>query len=143
MKASFSVTGSIAYQCIIKVMWTLHLLFRSPHHLEKFNEYLNIKHANLKFTDENKINRSWPSLDVLILQNNKSFTTTTYHKPAFSWVCSNFNSFIADEYKHGSTFTLLLRILSIVPKFSKFHEEVNYLKEKFIKEKLFSYYLSW
>ena len=24
--------------------------FRSPHHLEKFSEYLNTKHANIKFT---------------------------------------------------------------------------------------------
>ena len=34
----------------------------------------------------------------------------------------------ADEYKHGLIFTLLFRIFSIVSDFSKFHEEVNYLK---------------
>ena len=26
----------------------IFVLFRSPHHLEKFNEYLNTKHANMK-----------------------------------------------------------------------------------------------
>ena len=31
------------------------VLFRSPHHLEKSNEYLNTKHANIKFTNENLI----------------------------------------------------------------------------------------
>ena len=93
--------------------------FRSPHHLEKFNEYLNTKHANIKFRLK---------LAVLISRNNKSFTTTVYHKPTFSGVYSNFNSFIADEYKHGLIFTLLFRIFSIISDFSKFHEEVNYLK---------------
>ena len=30
----------------------IFVLFPSPHHLEKFDEYLNTKHANLKFTNE-------------------------------------------------------------------------------------------
>ena len=66
---------------------------------------------------------------MLISRNKKGFTTTVYHKPTFSGVYSNFNSFIADEYKHGLIFTLLFRIFSIVLDFSKFHEEVNYLKD--------------
>ena len=106
----------------------IFVLFRSPHHLENFNEYLNIKHANIKFTNKKEVNGSLPFLDVLISQNNKGFTTTVYHKPKFSGVYSNFNSFIADECKHGLIFTFLFRIFSIVLHFSKFHEEVNYLK---------------
>ena len=106
----------------------IFVLFRFPHHLEKFNEYLNTKHANIKFTNEKEVNGSLPFLDVLISRHSKGFTTTVYHKPTFSGVYSNFNSFIADEYKHGLIFTLLFRIFSIVSDFSKFHEEVNYLK---------------
>ena len=30
----------------------IFVLFRSPYHLEKFNEYLNRKDANIKFTNE-------------------------------------------------------------------------------------------
>ena len=30
----------------------IFVLFWSPHHLEKFNEYFNRKHANIKFTNE-------------------------------------------------------------------------------------------
>ena len=63
---------------------------------------------------------------MLISQNKEGFTTTVYHKPTFSGVYSKFNSFIADEYKHGLIFTLLFWIFSIVSDFSKFHEEVNY-----------------
>ena len=62
---------------------------------------------------------------MLISQNKKSFTTTVYHKPTFNGVYSNFNRFMADEYKHNLIFTLLFRIFSIV---LEFHEELNYLK---------------
>ena len=82
-------------------------LFRSPHHLEKFNEYLNTKNPNLKFTSEKEVNGSLPFLDELISQNKEGFTTTVYHTPTFSGVYSNLNSFVADEYKHGLIFTLL------------------------------------
>ena len=74
---------------------------------------------------------------MLISQNKKGFTTTVYHKPTFSGVYSNFNSFIADEYKHGLIFTLLFLIFSVVSDFSKFHEEVNYLKNV-LKKNYFS-----
>ena len=93
------------------------------------NEYLNTKHAYIKFTNEKEVNGSLPFLDVLISRNNKGFTTAVYHKSTFSGVYSNFNSFIADENKHGLIFTLLFRIFSIISDFSKFHEKVNYLKD--------------
>ena len=111
----------------------IFVLFRSPHHLEKFNEYLNTKHAYIKFTSEKEVNRSLPFLDMLIPQNKEDFTATVYHKPTFSGVYCN--SFIADEYKHGLIFTLLFRIFSIVSDFSKFHEEVNYLKDEDVLKK--------
>ena len=66
---------------------------------------------------------------MLISRNKKGLTTTVYHKPTFSGVYSNFNSFIADEYKRGLILTLLFRIFSIVSDFSKLHEEVNYLND--------------
>ena len=100
----------------------LFVLFRSTHHLKQF------KHANIKFINEKEVNGPLPFLDVLISRNNKRFTTTDYHKATFSGVYSNFNSFIAAEYKHALIFTLLFRIFLIVLDFFKFHEEVNYLK---------------
>ena len=51
----------------------------------------------------------------------------------FSGVYSNFNSFIADEYKRGLVQTLLFRIFSIifsiVSNFELFHVEVMKLKD--------------
>ena len=101
----------------------IFVLFPSSHHLEKFDEYLNTKHANLKFTNEKEVNGTLPFLDVLISRSNKHFTATVYHEPTFSGVYSNFNSFIGDEYKHGLILTLLFQIFSIVLEFSKFHKK--------------------
>ena len=64
----------------------LFVLFQSPHHLEKFNEHLNIKHVNIKFISEKEVNGSLPFIDVLISRNKEGFTTTVYHKPIFSGV---------------------------------------------------------
>ena len=75
----------------------IFVLFPSAQHLEQFNEYLNTKPANIKFTSEKEVIGSLPFVDVLISWNKEGFTTTVYHKPTFSGVYSNFNSFIADD----------------------------------------------
>ena len=62
---------------------------------KKFNEYLNMKHDNIKFTNEKVVNESLPFLDLLISRNKKGFTRTVYHKPTCSANYSNFDSFIA------------------------------------------------
>ena len=104
-------------------------LFRSPDHLEKFTSYLNSKHKNIKFTYEKESNDSLPFLDILISRSENGFKTSVYHKPTFSGVYSNFNSFIYDQYKIGLIFTLLFRTFSIVSDFSRFHTEVSHLKD--------------
>ena len=104
-------------------------LLRYPHHCKKFNEYLNKKHAHIKFPNEKEVTRSSPFLDLLRSRNYKSFTKTVYHKSTFNGVYSSFNSFIADEYKHGLIFTFFFRIFSIALDFYKFHGKVNYRKD--------------
>ena len=104
-------------------------LFRSPDHLEKFTNYLNSKHKNIKFAYEKESNNSLPFLDILISRSENGFKTSVYHKPTFSGVCSNFNSFIYDGYKISLVFTMLFRTFSIVSDFSRFHTEVIHLKE--------------
>ena len=99
-------------------------LFRSPDHLEKFTSYLNLKHKNIKFTYEKESNNS---------RSENDFKTSVYHKPTFSGVYSNFNSFVYDQYNIGLIFTLLFRTFSIVSDFSRFHTEVSDLKDILIK----------
>ena len=80
-------------------------LFRSPDHLEKFKNYLNSTHRNIRFIYEKEQNNSMPFLDVLITRPSIGFKTSVYHKPTFSGVYLNFNSFISEEYKVGLIFT--------------------------------------
>ena len=85
-----------------------------------------ISYKNVK---ESYDNNSLPFLDILISRSENGFKTSVYHKPTFSGVYSNFNSFIYDEYKIGLVFTMLFRTFSIVSDFSRFHTEIIHLKE--------------
>ena len=82
----------------------IFVLLRSPDHLEKFKNYLNSKHRNIRFTCEKEHSNSMPFLDVLITRTSNGFKTSVYHKPIFSGVYLNFNSFISEEYKVGLIF---------------------------------------
>ena len=86
----------------------IFVLFHSSDHLEKFKNYLNSEHRNIRFSSEKEHNNSMPVLDVLIVRTSNFQKTSVYHKPTFSGVYSNFNSFISEEYKVGLIFTLLL-----------------------------------
>ena len=49
------------------------VLFRSPVHLEKFRNYLNSKHRNIRFTCKKEHNSSMPFLEVLITRTSNGF----------------------------------------------------------------------
>ena len=109
----------------------IHILSREVGYLSwaEWTQRKNKKHENIKFTSEKEVNGSLPFSDVVISRNKEGFTITVYHKPKLSGVYSNFNSFIADEYKNGLIFTLLFRVFSVVLDFSKFHREISNLKD--------------
>ena len=107
----------------------IFVFFRFSYYLDKFKNYLNSKHRNIRFTCEKKHNNSMPFLDVLITRASNGSKTSVYHKPTFSGVDSNFSSFISKEYKVGLIFTLLFRTFSVVSDFSRFLSEVCHLKE--------------
>ena len=115
--------------CYRRYVDDIFALFHSPDHLEKFTSYLNLKHKNIKFTYEKESNDSLPFLDILISRSENGFKISVYHKPTFSGVYSNFNSFIYDQYKIGLIFTVLFRTFSIVSEFSSFHTQVRHLKD--------------
>ena len=88
-----------------------------------------MENKNIKFADEKESNNSLPFLDTLISRSENGFKTSVYHKPTFSGVYSNFNSFIYGQYKISLVFTLLFRTFSIVFDFSRFHMELSHLEE--------------
>ena len=46
-------------------------------------------------------NGSMSFLDIIITCENNKFVTSVYHKPTFSGVFTNFESFITDMHKRG------------------------------------------
>ena len=72
-------------------------------------------------------------LDVQIVREDKTFTTSVYHKPTFSWVYTYFDGFLSSTYKFGTVYTLPCRSLGICSSWTKLHNELVHLKEIFLK----------
>ena len=84
------------------------LLFRSEHHIEKFQNYLNRQHKNMRIENNEIENESFVSfLDIKISRDNNKFTTSVYCKPTFNRVFTNFGGFIPKSHKYKWLFTLL------------------------------------
>ena len=64
----------------------LFALFCSPVHLDKFTDYLNSEHGNIKFTYEKESNNLLPFLNILISRSGNDFKTSFYHKPTFNGI---------------------------------------------------------
>ena len=104
------------------------LLFRLKHHIEKFRNYLNRQHKNIKFTSETENENSISFLDIKITRDNNKFMTSVYRKPTFSGVFTNFGSFIPKSYKYNLLFTLLHRAFKLCSNLERFHQEVTSLR---------------
>ncbi|XP_057302826.1 uncharacterized protein LOC130636989 [Hydractinia symbiolongicarpus] len=104
------------------------VLFSSPSYLPLFKDYLNRQHINISFTSECEADKTLPFLDVSVSRNESKFVTSIYRKPTFSGVYTNYNSFLPEEYKTGLIMTLIFRIFKIVSDFSRFHLEMQDLR---------------
>ena len=82
------------------------VLFTSPKHLEAFPNFLNGRYANMSFTIEREKQNRMSFLDIAIIRENKTFTTSVYRKPTFSGVYTHFDSFFPSTYKFGTVYTL-------------------------------------
>ena len=72
--------------------------FNDENEATEFFNYINREHPNIKFTKENNQNGLLPFLDVNIC-NDKSVTTLVFHKIRYTWLLTNFKSFVPFAYK--------------------------------------------
>ena len=107
------------------------LLFRTKDHVKTFKNYLNKQHKNTKFTSEIEENGSLSFLDITITSENNKFVTSVHHKPTFSDVFTNFESFIPKMHKRGLIETLLHRRFRLCSRYENFHREIETLKSIF------------
>ena len=104
------------------------LLFRSKHHIEKFRNYINRQHKNIKFTSDTENENSISFLDIKITRDNNKFMTSVYGKPTISGVFTNFGSFMPSSYKYNLLFTLLHRAFKLCSNFERIIRKLTSLR---------------
>ena len=72
-------------------------------------------------------------LDVNVFREEGQFVTHVYRKPAFSGVYTHFGSFLSTTYKFGMVYTLAYRCFRICSDWTKFNQELRFLKDVFLK----------
>ena len=85
------------------------------------------------FTIEREKQNRISFVNVQIIHEHKTFTTSIYHKPTFSVVYTHFDRFLPFTYKFDTVYTLAYRCLRICSSWTKLHNELVCLKETFLK----------
>lgn len=109
------------------------MLFRDGSHVDAFLAYLNTCHRNMRFTAETEVGNNLSFLDVSVLREGNSFSTSVYRKKTFTGLFSHFESFIPDRYKFNLVMCLLDRGFKICSSFPNFAREINTLAIIFAK----------
>ena len=111
----------------------IFVLFKLSDHIKRFQSYLNSCHVNMSFNIEPEQNNKISFLDVNVIREQGKFTTSVHRKPTFSGVYTHFDSFLPDTYKIGMICTLVNRSFRIYSSWSKFHQQLIFLREIFQK----------
>ena len=99
-----------------------------------FLNFLNKRHANIKFTIEKQINHSIAFLDVFISGiNNQNLTLQTYHKSTYTGLLLNFKSFTSFSYKISLIKCLIDRSFKICNNWNSFHNDIEILNPILLK----------
>ena len=99
-------------------------LFNCESDADKFFEFLNTQHPNIKFTFEKQVNKQISFLDVLITNGGDQFYTSVFRKETAIGLFTNYLGFTAFSYKVGLVRTLLHRAFIRSSSWFLFHEEV-------------------
>ena len=104
-------------------------LFHKKEHAEKFLDFINSQHPNIKFTVEFENDNSIPFLDVLVTRDDTGFSTSLYRKKTYTGLYSNFDSLAPDKYKANLISVLILRAFQICSSYVSFHQEITRIKD--------------
>ena len=85
------------------------------------------------FPFEQEKNGKLSFLDTEVSQEKGKFVTTVFRKPTFSGVYTHFESSLPTIYKFGMVYTLAYCCFKICSDWTKFHEELSFLKHFFKK----------
>ena len=113
----------------------IFVLFESAEYLCKFRNYFNTCHPNMCFSFEQEENGQLAFLDIEVSRGKEKFVTTVYTNPTFISVYTHFESFLSTIYKFGMVHTLPYRCFKICSDWTKFHEEISFLEQVFLKSR--------
>ena len=82
----------------------------------------------MSFTIESEKQNRISFLDVEIIREDKTFTTSAYRKPTFSGAYTHFDSFLPSTYKFGTVYILAYRSLQFCSSWTKLHNKLVCLK---------------
>ena len=103
-------------------------LFRHREHVDKFLEYINNFHPNIKFTVEVEEDNNLPFLDVLVTHEQTGFSTSLYRKKTFTGLYTDYASLAPDKYKINLVRILVFRAFHICSTYMNFHHELIRIK---------------
>ena len=103
-------------------------MFKNEINAGKFFKYLNSKHSNIKFTMGKETNKFLPFLDLLVKNEDWTFTTSAYSKETSVGLCMEYSSFTPFSYKIGLTNCLIQRAFKISSSYVIFHDEIHKIK---------------
>ena len=109
------------------------VLFKEPSHIDLFQNYMNSRHQNIKFTVEKESNDQLPFLDVLVTKNFDGFSTDLYRKPTNTGLGMKFHSEVMNKYKFNLIHCLVDRAYKICSSNKTFFAEIENLKNFFFK----------
>ena len=104
-------------------------LFNSDSDADRFYEFLNKQHPNIKFTLQKQQNNQISFLDILIKKNGENLSTTTFRKKTAIGLFTNYISFIRSSYKIDLVKTLIYRVFKIFGYWCLFYNEVKDIKK--------------
>ena len=130
---SFSEREMILYRRYVD---DIICLFNCQSDADKFFEFLNRQHPNIKFTFEKQVNKQILFFDVLITNDIDQFCTSVFRKEPGIGLFANYLGFTPFSYKVGLVRTLLHRAFMISSGWFLFNEEI--VKIKHYLEKLLS-----
>ena len=85
------------------------------------------------FTFEQQVNAKFSFPEVEVSPQQGKFVTTVHRKSNFSGVYTYFDNFLPTDYKVGMIYTVAYQCFRICYDWSRLHEELNLLKDKFLK----------
>ena len=111
------------------------LVFNEKEHIDRFCDYLNSKHGNIKFTKEYESQNKLSFLDINVNkleQNNQtSFSLNVFRKRTFTGLGLNFHSYTYRNFKINNIRTLIFRAYRLCTTWIDFNTEVTFLIKYF------------